>query len=285
MKTITFTKMHGLGNNYIYIDGWKHLLSDAELCELAKSVSKVSTGIGSDGLILVGPSKQADVQMRIFNKDGSEGKNCGNGVRCVAKYALEKGYVKNKLMRVETLSGIVEATVASNSTHQAIVTVNMGPPRLARRSIPMCGTDIEQVISEPFTIRDHALRLTAVSMGNPHAVFFVDQIENAPYLTLGPLIESDHRFPERTNVEFIAMKSSHEIDFRVWERGSGPTEACGTGACAAVVAAVLNGFCKKEEWITVHLSGGDLQIQWSLDGNVLMTGPAVTTATGELFLE
>lgn len=282
MKTLSFTKMHGLGNNYIYIDGWKHLLSDEELTSLAKSASKVSTGVGSDGLILVSPSQKADVQMRIFNKDGSEGKNCGNGIRCVAKFAFEKGYIKQKTMKIETRSGIVEATISSCDVHHAIVSVNMGQPLLVRHMIPMNGLDAKQVVSEPFEIAGKTLMLTAVSMGNPHAVFFVDHIEEAPYLTLGPLIETDHRFPERTNVEFIVVKSPKEIDFRVWERGSGPTEACGTGACAAVVAAILNGFCKKGERITVHLTGGDLEIEWRLDGDVMMTGPATTVAVGEL---
>lgn len=284
MKKIAFTKMHGLGNNYIYIDGWKHPLSDADLTSLAQSISKVTTGIGSDGLILVGPSHKADILMRIFNKDGSEGKNCGNGIRCVAKFAFEQGYTNKKQMQIETRSGIVDATITSSNIQKAMVSVNMGPPILARQDIPMKGDSAKQVIAEPFEIEGQHLLLTAVSMGNPHAVFFVDRIEQAPYLTLGPLIEKDTRFPERTNVEFIAVKSPREIDFRVWERGSGPTEACGTGACAAVVAAVLNGHCKKGEKVTVHLTGGDLDIEWRLDGDVIMTGPAETVATGELFM-
>lgn len=280
MKSIAFTKMHGLGNNYIYIDGWKHSLNDAELPDLAVDVSKVTTGIGSDGLILIGPSHVADVRMRIFNRDGSEGRNCGNGIRCVAKYAYEAGIVTTKSMSIETRSGIVNAAITSQNSSTAMVRVNMGPPRLSRHDIPMKGPSIPNIISEPFDIDGKTLSLTAVSMGNPHAVFFVPKISESLHMTLGPKIEKDPRFPEGVNVEFISVRNSKELDFRVWERGSGPTEACGTGACAAVVAAVLNGHCRRGEDVVVHLSGGDLKIAWSEEGSVMMEGPAVTVATG-----
>lgn len=277
---IPFTKMHGLGNNYIYIDTFLFPLPEEMLSQLAIDISAVDTGIGSDGLILIGPSSVADVQMRIFNKDGSEGKNCGNGIRCVAKYAYESGLVPSKSMTIETKGGIVKANIVSHDGLTALVSVNMGVPKLSRREIPMKGSDSPTVVSEPFAIQGQTLLLTAVSMGNPHAVFFMPSLALAPHLTLGPLIERDSRFPERVNVEFITIKSEREIDFCVWERGSGATKACGTGACAAVVAAILNGHCKRGSQITVHLEGGDLVIEWSAEGDLYMQGPATTVAIG-----
>lgn len=280
---IVFTKMHGLGNNYIYIDCWKTPLAEEELPSLAIEASNVNTGIGSDGLILISPSHIADVKMRIFNKDGSEGNNCGNGLRCVAKYAFEKGYAHSKQMSIETKSGIINATILSYNSHTAQVLVDMGNPLLARHEIPMTGNNTPKIIAEPFIIDGKILHLTAVSMGNPHAVFFVPTIDQSPHLILGPKIEKDPRFPEGVNVEFIAVRNPTTIDFRVWERGSGATQACGTGACAAVVAAILNRHCNRDEMITVHLPGGDLQIEWTSRGNVLMSGPATTIATGSFF--
>lgn len=277
-----FTKMHGLGNSYIYVDGWKNALQEENLSALAIAVSCPATGIGSDGLILMGPSRSADIKMRIFNKDGSEAKNCGNGLRCVAKYAFEHGLVKNKSMKIETLGGIVEATVIEHEGSRASVLVNMGAPRLARSAIPMRGPQSENVINEPFEIEGQILRLTAVSMGNPHAVFFVNEAQHVLHHTLGPKIETDPRFPERINVEFVYVESARSLHMRVWERGSGVTQACGTGACAVVVAAVLNGLSKKDEEVTVHLEGGDLKIVWRNDGNVWMQGPAETIASGRL---
>lgn len=280
MATIAFTKMHGLGNCYVYIDAFKHRLDEKALPDMARRLSDVHTGIGSDGIILIGPSSVADLKMRIFNKDGSEAKNCGNGLRCVATYAFDNKLVASKLMTIETLGGILKAEIKKNQTGDPLVTINMGKPILSRQNIPMTGQGSEKVIAESFEIEGHLLKLTAVSMGNPHAVFFVPDIKNSPHETLGKMIEKDKRFPEGINVEFIQVKSPVSLDFRVWERGSGVTKACGTGACAAVVASVLNGFSKKNEEVQVHLEGGDLFIQWLENGDVLMTGPASYIASG-----
>ncbi|MUK90017.1 diaminopimelate epimerase [Ornithinibacillus sp. L9] len=278
---IPFIKMHGLGNNYIYLDLFQFDIQEELLPKLAQQVSNVNTGIGSDGLILIHPSKIADVGMRIFNKDGSEGMSCGNGLRCTAKYAYEYGIVDHKNFRIEAKAGVVEAEVSVNETNKVgDITINMGAPILNRTAIPMVGENDEIVINEPFKVQDVELNVTAVSMGNPHAVFFVERIEDAPLYEQGPVIEKDKRFPEGVNVEFVEVVSPNELNFRVWERGSGVTQACGTGACAAVVAATLNEHVRKNETITVHLQGGDLKIRWDQDGQVWMTGGAEIVATG-----
>ncbi|WP_239454403.1 diaminopimelate epimerase [Bacillus suaedaesalsae] len=277
--------MHGLGNNYIYIDVFKTKLEEELLPELAIKVSSVYTGIGSDGMILICPSEKAPVMMRIFNNDGSEGKNCGNGLRCVAKYAYENGIVNDTTFLIETLSGLVEAMVHVEDNYVHSVTVNMGKPYLARHQIPMLGDQAVQVVDEPFNVNGESYQITAVSMGNPHCIMYVDNINEAPVTTLGPKIEKDERFPESVNVEFVEVASSNELHFRVWERGSGVTQACGTGACAAVVASVLNGKTKKGEETTVHLAGGDLQITWSEEGDVFMTGPAEVICSGMYYVK
>ncbi|WP_053218774.1 diaminopimelate epimerase [Virgibacillus senegalensis] len=279
---IPYTKMHGLGNSYIFLNLFTFNLEESLLEELAKKVSDVNTGIGSDGLILIHPTDKADVGMRIFNKDGSEGKNCGNGLRCVAKYAYENKLVDKPQFVIETRAGNVTAEVFTAGDVVEEVTVDMGEPILDRQAIPMLGND-GTVISEAFEVSHHPLELTAVSMGNPHAVFFVEDIEQAPLYDLGPLITNDSRFPEGINVEFIEMVSETEIHFRVWERGSGVTQACGTGACAAAVASILNGYAQKDEEICVHLSGGDLFIKWAGDGHVWMRGKAEITTQGTFY--
>ncbi len=276
--------MHALGNNYIYINLFEENLPEAILSNLAIRLANVQTGIGSDGMILICPSEQAPVKMRIFNSDGSEGKNCGNGLRCVAKYAYEKGIVQDKLFKIETLSGIVEAEVIEEDGVVQQVIVDMGEPRLLRKQIPMIGIEDEQVISEPFIVNEETYHLTAVSMGNPHAIFFVDEINYSPVRTLGPLVEKDERFPEWINTEFVEIVNDRELNFRVWERGSGETQACGTGACAAAVAAVLNNKANKNTEITVHLAGGDLFITWLENGHVLMKGPAEYICEGSFEL-
>lgn len=285
MITIPFTKMHGLGNSYIYVDLFKVDLQDIALPDLAQKVADGYTGIGSDGLILIHPSDVADVGMRIFNKDGSEALNCGNGLRCVAKYAFEQRLVETKQIRIETRATIVVAEVSADSGKVREVTVNMGKPILKRSLIPMTGQDIPQVISEPFEVDNTTLPLTSLSMGNPHAVFFVEDIEKAPLYELGPFVETDARFPDGVNVAFVEVVSPNELNFRVWERGSGVTQACGTGACAAVVAAVLNEEAERSHPVTVHLQGGDLTIRWSHDGKVWMTGEAEVIATGNFFYD
>jgi diaminopimelate epimerase len=280
MRRFSFTKMHGLGNSYIYVNLFEENIPEKMLSELAVRVSNVNTGIGADGMILICPSEVAPVKMRIFNSDGSEGKNCGNGLRCVAKYAYEHQLVKETSFFIETLSGLVKAEVFVENDVVTKVTIDMGRPRLKRSEIPMVGEEAEQVVAEPIQFCGEVYEMTGVSMGNPHAVFYVDDIEQAPVTTLGPIVEKDARFPEGINVEFVEVVNDHELHFRVWERGSGVTQACGTGACAAVVASVLNGKTARNKETVVHLAGGDLYITWTDEGNVLMTGPAETICTG-----
>ncbi|WP_339233573.1 diaminopimelate epimerase [Oceanobacillus sp. FSL W7-1281] len=281
---IPFTKMHGLGNNYIYIDLFQTELPENRLSELAINMSNQNTGIGSDGMILIHPAGKADVGMRIFNKDGSEGMNCGNGLRCTAKYAYETGIVDKKEFTIQTKANIVWATVKENNEQKVNeVTIDMGAPILQREQIPMLGEAGTTVINEPFEVADKTLHVTAVSMGNPHVITMVDAIDDAPLTTLGPVIEKDERFPEGVNTEFIEVVSDEEIHFRVWERGSGVTEACGTGACAAVVAATLNKKVTKGKKIVVHLAGGDLIIEWREDDHIWMTGGAETIASGVFY--
>lgn len=277
---IPFIKMHGLGNNYIYLDLFSFSVPEDLLPDIARKVSNVNWGIGSDGMILIHPSEIADVGMRIFNKDGSEGKSCGNGLRCTAKYAFEQGLVSGNSFQIETKAGIVEADVKVVCEKAGEITIDMGQPILKRSQIPMLGEETDQVVNERFIIDNQELQVTAVSMGNPHAVFFVADINQAPLYELGEIIEKDSRFPEGVNVEFVEVVNDTELNFRVWERGSGVTQACGTGACAAVVAATLNNFIPKNQSVTVHLQGGDLFIKWDEEEHVWMTGGAEVIATG-----
>lgn len=285
MNTFSFTKMHGLGNNYIYINLFEETIPEDKLSELAVKVANIHTGIGSDGMILICHSEHAPVKMRIFNNDGSEGKNCGNGLRCVAKYAYENKLVSDRTFQIETLSGLVQAEVFVDEENNLVqkVKVDMGKPHLFRSEIPMIGVGGEKVISEKVMFQNETLEMTAVSMGNPHAVFYIQDINDAPLTTLGPVIEKDERFPEGINVEFVEVANDREIHFRVWERGSGITQACGTGACAAVVASVLNEKTTKGQPTIVHLAGGDLEITWAEDDHVFMTGPAEVICKGEFY--
>lgn len=284
MNSFRFTKMHGLGNSYIYVNQFEEQLPEERLAEIAVKVSSVYTGIGSDGMILICPSEKAPVKMRIFNNDGSEGKNCGNGLRCVAKYAYEHKLTEETSFFIETLSGLVKADITVDNGIVSEVAVDMGEPRLTKKELPMLGNEDERTINETFVFGETELSGTAVSMGNPHIVFPVADISQAPLTTLGPVIEKDPRFPEGINVEFVETVSADELHFRVWERGSGITQACGTGACAAAVASVLNGVSERNRDITVHLAGGDLVINWQDNGHVLMTGPAETVCAGVYYL-
>ncbi|SFY04297.1 diaminopimelate epimerase [Bacillus altitudinis] len=284
MTSFQFTKMHGLGNNYIYVNQMKEQLPEEQLSEIAIQVSSVYTGIGSDGMILICPSDVAPVKMRIFNNDGSEGKNCGNGLRCVAKYVYEHQIVTDTTFKIETLSGLVEATVHVQGGHVQLVTVDMGKPRFEKEAMPMLGEPASTTINEPLDFGTTTLNGTAVSMGNPHIVFYLEDIEQAPLDSLGPIIEKHDMFPEGVNVEFVERVSETELHFRVWERGSGITQACGTGACAAAVSTIVNGHAKKETDMTVHLAGGDLIIRWKDNDHVLMTGPAETICDGRFYL-
>lgn len=284
---IPFTKMHGLGNCYIYLDGITRDLSlIASFPELSKQVSDPYKGIGSDGLILILPSDKADVQMRIFNKDGSEAMNCGNGLRCVAKYAFEHHLVHSERFAIETRSGNKWAAVHAQDGRVDEVTVDMGEPILERELIPVAGeTRGQKVIREHLSASGKDYVFTAVSMGNPHALFFVDDITQAPIHALGrQLADTDPLFPNGANIGFVETLSDHEVNYRVWERGSGITQACGTGACASVVASVLEERVTQDAPVTVHLDGGDLMIEWRSDTNhVMMTGEARTICEGIYF--
>jgi diaminopimelate epimerase len=275
-----FTKMHGLGNDYVYVDCFSEPLTGVDLPELARRVSDRHFGIGGDGLILIMPSERADFRMRVFNNDGSEAKNCGNGLRCVSKYVYDHGLTDKTSFSVETLGGIVTPSVTVGADGRVEqVTIDMGEPQFTRAAIPMTGEPDERVIGQPLTVDGRTFTMTAVSMGNPHAILFVDEVNEADVVKYGPKIERHEWFPERTNVEFIQVLNRRELLFRVWERGSGVTLACGTGACAAAVAACLGGMTDRT--VTVHLAGGDLVIEWrESDNRVYMTGPATEVFSG-----
>lgn len=278
MKKLHFTKMHGIGNDYIYIDCFRETVENPAV--LARRMSPRRTSVGSDGLILICPSAVADAKMRMFNMDGSEGKMCGNGIRCVGKYLYDSGLARKDTLTVETLSGVKTLRVQAENGRAVTLTVDMGEPILTPAAIPV-RFDGERMINEPVTIGGAEYRITAVSMGNPHAVVFCEDIRALPLETLGPQFEFSPLFPEQVNTEFIRVADSRTLDMRVWERGSGETFACGTGACAAVVAAVLNGLCRRDEEITVRLRCGELMIRYAGDGHVYMRGAAEKVYEGE----
>jgi diaminopimelate epimerase len=271
-----FVKMHGIGNDYVYVDCFRETVTEPE--KLAVYISDRHLGVGADGLILIMPSHKADVRMRMFNADGSEAQMCGNGIRCLAKYVYDSGISRKSDLTVETLAGVLSLELFTPNGTVEKVKVNMGTPRLRRRDIPMRGEG-ECVLGEKLTAGDREFAVTGVSMGNPHCVIFVDDVAKFPVAHYGPLIEHHAQFPQRTNVEWIEWLNRQEIRQRTWERGSGETLACGTGACAAAVASVLNG--KTDCAMIVHLLGGDLEIEWATDNHVYMTGPAVEVFRGD----
>ena len=273
-----FTKMHGAGNDYVYVDGFRETVADP--AELARAVSDRHFGIGGDGLILILPSTSAAVCMRIFNPDGSEAEMCGNGLRCVAKYAFDHGLVNHLNITVETGAGILPVEMFTNAAGRIDrVRVNMGRPRLTRAAIPMTGPGDERVIDLELQVLDRSFRIHCVSMGNPHCVIFVDDVASFPVATYGPAIENHPLFPRRTNVEFVEVISAQEVRQRTWERGAGETLACGTGASAVTVAGFLTG--RTGSHLLNHLEGGDLELFWDGRGEVFMTGPAREIFTGE----
>ena len=276
-----FTKMHGAGNDYVYINGFEERIDDP--AALARFVSDRHFGVGSDGLILILPSRSADVRMRMFNADGSEAEMCGNGVRCVAKFAYDHGLVAATTIRVETGAGVLPLDLELDGDGRvAKVRVNMGRPRLDATDIPVLGFADGPVIEQPLQVLDRTFAITCVSMGNPHCVIFVDDVENFPVETYGPLIENHQAFPKRINVEFVEVISSAEVRQRTWERGAGETLACGTGASAVTVAGVLTG--RTGPQLVNHLLGGDLDMEWRDGEEVYMTGPAAEVFSGELEL-
>ena len=283
MKKLRFTKMHGISNDYVYISTFDQPEEDWE--QLAIRLSNRRTGIGGDGIILVCPSEVADAKMRIFNADGSEGKMCGNGIRCVGKFVYDKGLVPpdKTTVTIDTLSGIktLELTVRDGKVQSA--RVDMGAAILSPADIPV-KYDGDRMIDVPLEVDGKTWNVTAVSMGNPHCVTFVDDVDSLALEKLGPHFENHPVFPERVNTEFVRVIDDHTLQMRVWERGSGETWACGTGACATAVAACLNGYCQKGDDITVRLRGGDLVIRYT-DDTVIMTGPASTVFEGEVEIE
>ena len=282
MKTVRFTKMHGVGNDYIYIDCMKE--TPADPAYLARVMSPRRFSVGSDGVVLICPSDSCDAKMRMFNADGSEGKMCGNAIRCVGKFLYERGYTSKTELTVETLSGDRRLTLDVRDGKVVSVSVGMGRAILAPSEIPVLFRG-DAMIDEPVTVDGAEYRITAVSMGNPHAVTFVDDVDLIEIDKIGPLFENHPIFPDRVNTEFVRVISKNRIGMRVWERGSGETLACGTGACASVVASVLNGFAGAGEPVTVVLRGGELVITCSEDLDVTMTGPASFVYDGEFFLD
>ncbi|MCM1132606.1 MAG: diaminopimelate epimerase [Ruminococcus flavefaciens] len=264
--------MHGIGNDYIYVNCFEETVDEPE--KVSVILSDVRKGIGSDGLVLIMPSDVADFRMRMFNIDGSEGRMCGNATRCIGKYVYEKGLTDKKNITLETLSGIKYLTLFVNSDNKVeLVQVDMGKAILEPKNIPV-DCDGDRFINVPVDVNGSEYNLTCVSMGNPHAVLFTSNIAELDLEKIGPDFENHKLFPERINTEFIEVLDSHTLNMRVWERGSGETFACGTGACASAVAAVLNGYCNHDEEILIHLRGGDLRITYKSDETVMMTGPA-----------
>lgn len=273
-----FVKMQGIGNDYVYVDCIRQPMP-SDIASLATKISDRNFGVGGDGLILICPSDKADARMRMFNNDGSESEMCGNGVRCVAKFVYDHGIAKKTSLAIETGRGVLklELETAGGKCHQ--VRVDMGEPILIAENIPttLLGTPPQEV---PLVIDGVELKVTCVSMGNPHCITFVNEITNDMVLGIGPKVEKHPAFPRRTNVEFVRVDNLGEITMRVWERGSGETLACGTGACAVAVAGVLTGRTNRS--IIAHLRGGDLRLDWSkTDNHVFMTGPAVEVFQGE----
>ncbi len=275
-----FTKMHGIGNDYVYVNCFKETVENPS--EVAIKVSNRHFGIGSDGLILIKPSEVADGKMEMYNADGSQGAMCGNGIRCVAKYMYDYGITDKTSISVETKSGIKYLDLTLKNGKVDTVKVNMGAPILRASEIPVV-SEKEQVISEPVTVDGKEWKITCVSMGNPHAITYIDDVKHLEIEKIGPKFENHEIFPDRVNTEFVHVIDRNTVEMRVWERGSGETYACGTGACAVAVSSILNGLTEEE--VTVKLLGGDLKIFWDRQENrVYMTGSATTVFDGEIDL-
>ena len=273
-----FTKMQGCGNDYVYINCFEEKVEDAPA--LARKVSDRPFGIGADGLVLIKPSSRDDFTMEMYNADGSQGKMCGNAIRCVGKYVFDHRMTKKRELAVETLAGTKYLSLNVSGDKVSEVTVLMGVPVFEPEKIPVVAEG-KSVVDMPVTVDGRKYRITAVSMGNPHAVIFVEDTKNFPIEKIGPLFERHEMFPERVNTEFVKVLDRENISMRVWERGSGETWACGTGACASAVASVINGYTDGK--VTVHMLGGNLHIRYDGEGGqVYMTGPAVEVFRGEL---
>lgn len=276
---LKFTKMHGTGNDYVYVNCFEQKIDNPN--ELAIKVSDRHFGIGSDGLILICPSEVADVRMAMYNADGSEGMMCGNGIRCVAKYSYEHGLVDSDKITVETKSGIKTLDLTVENGEVTYVAVDMGMAILKPREIPV-DDDGDDFVKRKIDVDGKEYEITCVSMGNPHAVIFTKDIDNIDLEKIGPLFEHHKLFPEQINTEFVEVTDSHNVKMRVWERGSGETMSCGTGTCAVTVAAVLNGYCKRDEEININIRGGQLKDTYLSDGRVIMRGTATNVFDGEI---
>ena len=272
-----FTKMQGIGNDYVYVNCLQETIENPS--ELAKKISDRHYGVGSDGLIMINPSDKADFEMEMYNADGSRGEMCGNGIRCVAKYVYDYGLTDKTSISVETLAGIKYLDLTVEDGKVVLVKVDMGKPMLRPEEVPVV-SEKEEVIDEPITVDGQEYRMTCVSMGNPHAVTIVDNVSDFDVKKYGSILEINEVFPNKTNVEFVEIKDPENIKMRVWKGGAGETLACGTGACASVVACNLNGLTKRS--VNVELLGGNLNIELGEDNHVYMTGPAVTVFEGEL---
>jgi diaminopimelate epimerase len=275
-----FTKMHGLGNDFVLVDGFEEKIDEATLPDLARALCDRHFGIGADGLIIVLPSRVANFRWRIFNPDGSEPESCGNGIRCLAKFVYERKMTAETTLTVETLGGVKTLKLNVAGGKVQTVRVDMGEPAFLRRLIPMRGPEETEAVNEKVKANGAKLDVTCLAVGNPHCVTFVDDVEHYPVARLGPEIENHPLFPRRTNVEFVQVLNRRELRVRVWERGAGETLACGSGACASVIAAARTE--RADRRATVHLLGGELQIEWLGDGHVHMTGPAAEVFRGEL---
>ena len=272
--------MQGLGNDYVYVNCFEEKIENPS--DVAIKVSNRNFGVGSDGLIMINPSKVADFEMEMYNADGSRGEMCGNGIRCVGKYVYDYGLTDKTSISVETLGGIKYLDFTVEDGKVKLVKVDMGSPELIAKNIPIVADD-EKVIDAPIIVDGQEYRMTGVSMGNPHTVVYIDDVQGLEIEKIGPKFENHERFPKRINTEFARVIDRHTVEMRVWERGSGETLACGTGACAVAVASILNGFT--EDKVTVKLLGGDLQIEWDREENkVYMTGPAEVSFEGEIQL-
>ena len=275
-----FTKMHGIGNDYVYVNCFEESVKNP--AEVSKFVSDRHFGIGSDGLILISPSAIADFRMNIYNADGSQAEMCGNGIRCVAKYVYDYGLTDKTEISVETLAGIKYLRLQVENGKVASVEVNMGAPILEPKEIPVA-VEESPVVNVPVEVKGKIYHMTCVSMGNPHAIIFMNNVKDLDIEAIGPYFENHIVFPKRTNTEFVEVLDRNTVNMRVWERGSDETLACGTGACATTVACILND--KTENEVTVHLLGGDLKIRWDREANqVYMTGPATVVFDGEITL-
>ncbi len=273
-----FTKMQGLGNDYVYVNCFQEKIQNPS--EVAIKVSNRNFGVGSDGLIMINPSKVADFEMEMYNADGSRGEMCGNGIRCVGKYVYDYGLTDKTSVSVETLGGIKYLDFTVENGKVKLVKVDMGSPELVPANIPIVAEG-DSVINAPIVVDGKEYRMTGVSMGNPHTVVYIDDVQGLDIEKIGPKFENHERFPNRINTEFARVIDRNTVEMRVWERGSGETLACGTGACAVAVASILNGLT--EDKVTVKLLGGDLQIEWDRENNkIYMTGPAEVSFEGEI---